>query len=312
MLADAPRTPTPRPSRGEPLQLPVRLMLSPLPQPVAYTATTRWEERLGKEVKRTIVTKHLTLGAAPEPAGPGIVLTLATAPPALRGPDRTPTEEVLLLLAGLYQHLVLRVSASGRVLALANEADIRRTWEEIKAALVARYGDDDPLTASLRSALDAQLYLPGSVLASLRYDYAYELLVANLYQQRFESEAGYTQPKAFPQFFAGADLHFHECLTLGMPTAPNRVTLHLRGQPDEQRIDRLAVAEQVAALLSLGAEQQPANQPAVDPAGLEFSYCATYDVDAATGWPVTVEAVVNCRYPAAKFAKEYDLTIERL
>lgn len=307
------RTPAPLPLPG-PFQPPVRVALQPTPEgePLRYKVTARWEERTGPEVQRTVVAKQLTLSCVSGAPGQ-LLLTLETAPPALRKPEELlPQETTVLQLAGLYRRLVLQTSPTGRFLELANQAEIAQAWAEIDAELAAAAGGepDDDATAPLRAAVAAQVQRPERLLHSLQYDYAYGLLVADVYGQRFESGLGYTQPKAFPQFFAGVNLHFHERLQLGPPAALGCVALHLSGRLDEQRTDRAAVAEQVAAALAL-APAGAAPRPQPEAAGLAFAYRAACDLDAATGWPLAVAATVSCHGPAG-YAKEYDLTIERL
>ena len=279
------------------------------PAPLHYALTTRWEERVDGEVRRTIIQKTLTLTSAAQ--GQSLLLTLTTAPPTLRKPDPTPLEEIMLVLAALYRRLVLRTSRAGQILELVNYEELLSGWEAIKQQLAARAGAGEPdaITASLLAAAEEQLRRPEQVLASLRYDYAYYFLFKNIYYQRFESSSRYGQPAEFPRFFAGASLHFCERMALERPTAPGHATLRFRGGPDEARLDRAAVAREVAA--GLFPAQPPAARPLPDPAALAFAYEATYEVEAATGWPVAIEARVNCRSPAG-YAKEYDLTISRL
>lgn len=289
-----------------PFQLPVRLALQAHPQALPYAVTARWEERRLGEVTRTIVQKQLTLSSIGY--GPNLLTTWTTAPPLLRKPDLLALEEIVLLLAGIYQQLVIETSAAGEFLALANHAEIEAAWAAIEQELVARYGEADALTTALRTAVAAQVRTPALLLGSLRHDYAYHLLVANLYQQRFESGLGYGQRRSFPHFLAGTALHFHERLELGVPAGPGRATVLVSGQLDEQRTDRAAVAQQVAAALALAG---PVAAPAPDPAALTFGYRASYDLDVATGWPVAVAATISCQSPAG-YAKEYDLTVQQL
>ena len=303
-----PRTAEPRPNPG-PFQPAVRLALQPRAQPLHYAVTARWEERIGGEVTRTVVAKRVALSSTQQPDGPHLLVTLETAPPALRKRDLLPQEEMVLLLAGLYGKLVLETAPTGQLLALANHAEIGPVWAGIKQAFGARYGAQDENAAALAAAVEAQVQDPARLFDSLQYDYAYRLLVANLYEQRLESGFGYGQPRAFPEFLAGTAVHFHERLELGVAAAPGQVRVLLSGRLDEQRTDRAAAARQVAAALAL-VPTTPAPDPP-DPADLLFSYVATYDLDAATGWPVAVEAVVTCQSPAG-YAKEYDLTIELL
>lgn len=292
-----------------PFQPAVRLALQPQAQPLHYAVTARWEERLGGEVTRTVIAKRVALSSAQQPASPHLLVTLETAPPVLRKRDLLPQEEMVLLLAGLYRKLVLETAPTGQLLALANHAEIGPAWADIKQEFGARYGEQDETTAALAAAVAAQVQHPAHLFDSLQYDYAYRVLVANLYQQRFESGFGYWQPRSFPEFLAGTAVHFHERLELGVAGAPGQVRVLLSGRLDEQRTDRAAAARQVAAALArLPTTPAP---PPPDPAELAFSYRATYDLDAATGWPVAVEAVVTCQSPAG-YTKEYDLTIELL
>lgn len=287
-----------------PFQAPVRLALHAHPQPLRYDVTTRWEERRHDDVTRTIVQKQLTLSSRAH--GHGLLVTWATAPPLLRKPDLLAMEEIALLLAGIYQQLVIETSAAGEFRALANHAELVAAWAGIKQELVARYGEDEALTTTLRTAIEAQVRDPALLLHSLRHDYAYHLLVANLYQQRFESGFGYGQSRSFSHFLADTDLRFHERLELGAPVAPGRATVLVSGRLDEQRTDRAAVARQAETALAL-----VGRVPAPDPTALTFSYRARYDLDVATGWPVAVAATVTCESPAG-YAKEYDLTIQQV
>ncbi len=287
-----------------PFQLPVRLELRAHPHPVRYEVTTRWEERRGDEVTRTIVQKQLTISSIAH--GPHLLVTWAMAPPLLRKPDLLALEEIALLLAGIYQKLVIETSAAGEFRALANHAEVAVAWAGIEQELVARYGEDEALTSALRTAVAAQVRDPALLLHSLHHDYAYHLLVANLYQQRFESGVGYGQNRSFPHFLPDTALHFHERLELGPPAAPGRATVLVSGRLDEQRTDRTAVARHAETALAL------VGQVAVpDPAALTFGYRAHYDLDVATGWPVAVAATVTCESPAG-YAKEYDLTIQQV
>jgi hypothetical protein len=282
----------------------MRLALQAHPQPLRYDVATRWEERRHGEVARTLGQKQLTLSSHAQ--GDKLLVTWATTPPLLRKPDLLAMEEIALLLAGLYQRLVIETGAGGKFLALANHAEVVATWASIKQELVARYGEAEALTAALRTAVEAQVRDPALLLHSLHHDYAYHLLVANLYQQRFESGFGYGQARSFPHFLPDTALHFHERLELGVPAAPGRATVLVSGRLDEQRTGRSAVARQAEGALAL-----VGRVAALDPAALTFSYRARYDLDVATGWPVAVAATIACESPAG-YAKEYDLTIQQL
>jgi len=285
-------------------QQPVFLAVHARPQPLRYDVTTRWEERRGEDVTRTTVQKQLTLSSVAR--GANLLLTWLTAPPLLRKPDLLAMEEIAMLLAGIYQKMVLETSAAGEFLALANHAEVVAAWAGIEQEMRARYGSEEALTSALRAGVAAQVRDPAALLHSLRHDYAYHLLLGNLYQQRFESGLGYGQGRAFLHFLPNTALHFHERLELGDPSAPGRVTVLVSGLLDEQRTDRAAVARQAETALGLvGMVAAP------DPAALTFAYRARYDLDAATGWPLTVAATVTCASPAG-YAKEYDLTIEQL
>lgn len=302
--APARARPTERLANPGPFQLPVRLDLHAHPQPLHYDVTTRWEERRGNDVTRTIVHKQVTLSSVPH--GTNLLLTWATAPPLLRKPDLLAMEEIALLLAGIYQKLVIETSAAGEFLTLANHAEILAAWAAIEQELLARYGAEEALTSALRAGVAAQVRDPAALLHSLRHDYAYHLLLGDLYGQRFESGLGYGQRRAFPHFLPDTALHVHERLELGAPGAPGRATVLVRGWPDEARTDRAAVARQAETALGLvGVVAAP------DPAALAFDYRASYDLDAATGWPVAVGATIGCQSPAG-YAKEYDLTIQQV
>ena len=286
---------------------PVRLALHPVPPGRAYAVVSYWEERLPGQAQRTTLQKSIRVAATRQPTGE-LHVRYEAAPPVFQKPDVTSFERVLLLLADLYQHLELRVLPTGQVVGVHNAAQIQQTGARVKTELVRRSGGEDEFTRVLLAGLDEQLGRPGAVLASLRLDYFFGFLLQNVYGQRFESGFRYGQARCFPQFFAGQDLWFWERLELAPPTGPARVALRLRGQPDPVRTDLAAVAQQldVARQLLL----PDALAVPTPPQALCLAYEATVELDAATGWPVSVEASVRCGVPGG-YGKEYFIRLEQ-
>lgn len=103
--------------------------------PTRYEIVTRWEERIGNNVRRTIISKQLTVSSVPD--GNDCLVTLEMTPPEIRPVDLTTLEEVVVRLSTLYQRLLLRVSATGQLLALLNHAEIVHTWATIKQELAS-------------------------------------------------------------------------------------------------------------------------------------------------------------------------------
>lgn len=295
---------------GPGLASPARLALHPVPEGLAYTVVSYWEERLPGQVQRTTLGKTIRLVATRQPTS-SLLLTYEAAPPIFQKPDVSSFERVLLLLADLYQRLELRLTPLGQVAQVLNEPAIHQTWARVKAELVRRSGGEDEFTQVLVQGLVEQLRRPGTVLASLRLDYFFGFLLQNVYGQRFETGFRYGQPRCFPQFFAGLDLWFTERLELAVPSGPERVALRLTGQPDPARTNLVAVAEQVAAAQQLLAPAgSDASAAPVLPEALRFAYEASAELDAATGWPVRVEAAVRCWVPGG-YSKEYFLRLEQ-
>lgn len=303
---NAPRTPEPY-SYGAGLVPPVRLALHPLPDGLTYTVVSYWEERLPGQVKRTTLGKTIRLAATRQPTEK-LQLSYEVATVTFQKPDVTSFERVLLLLADLYQHLELRVTPLGQLVEVLNEPAIRQTWEGVKAELVRRSGGEDEFTQVLVSGLDEQFGQPGTVLASLSLDYFFGFLLQNVYEQRFETGFRYAQARCFPQFFADQDLWFRERLELTASTGPERVALRLSSQPDLARTNPADVAGQVAAARQLLSPDAPVAP--ISPAALRFGYEATAELDAATGWPVRVEASVRCGV-AEGYSKEYFIRLEQ-
>jgi hypothetical protein len=313
-----PAAPAPRPAGYAPrraeahpyaavLQPPVRLALRALPTALAYASLSFWEERVPGEVKRTTIEKDISLTATVQP---GYLRVDYTATPALRKPDLSSFERVLLLLAELYSHLELHVAPTGQLAAVGNQGEVQQTWARVKQELALRSGGDDDFTQVLAAGLDEQLGRPGAVLASLRFDYFFGFLLQNIYGQQFESSARYGQARCFPRFFAGTDLWFWERLELAEPTAPARVAVRLTGILDEAQTDLVAVAQELVAAQQLAVPAGPA-LPLPAPKALRFAYEATAELDAATGWPLLVEASVRCGVADASYSKEYFIRIEQ-
>lgn len=304
----------PNPGAHYPPVLLVRL--GTLPDGVAYVQNSYREERLGGTVQRTSIEKEYTLAWEPQANGRAVAMYAATAPPVLKKADLSDMEQIGLLLSGLYQRLELEASPAGKLLALRNHAEVSQAWAGLRQELIRRSGGEDELTKQLIAALDAQLQRPQALFASLAYDYAYAFLLPNVYQQRFESGFRYEQARQFPQFFADTDLWFQERLEVGAPAAPGRVTLALSGRLDTARTDVAAVARQVDAARGAAAGSAPPSRffsptsvVPTDPAALRCAYDATYEFDATTGWPVTLEASVRCRV-GDDYCQEYFLRFE--
>lgn len=286
---------------------PVRLALQPVPAGLTYDVISFWEERLPGEVKRTTIEKRIRVAAT---ARPGYLqVSYAADSPVLRKPDLSSYDHTLLLLAELYRHLELRVTPAGELTEVLNQAHIEQTWGQVKQELVRRSGGEDEFTQVLLEGMDEQLPQPGAVLTSLRLDYLFGFLLQNLYEQRFEHGLRYVQPRVFPFFFDGTDLWCRERLELVAPTRPGHVALRLTGVLDPARTDLAAVARQMAAAVQLAGPPDAPEPPVPAPEALRFSYEATCELDAATGWPVQVEASVCCWVPEG-YSKEYFLRLE--
>jgi len=287
--------------------LPVRLALQATPpEGLRYALISFWEARHAGRVQRTTLEKEVTLHYVPVGAG-SARLTYREAPPILRKPDLSAFEKAVLLLASLYQHLELDVSAAGKLLALRNHAAVLETWRAVEQELVRRSGGDDDVTQDLRAAVSALLQGPANLLASLGYDYAFGWLLPDFYGQRFESGWRYSQPRRFGRFFAEADLWFTERLELGSAPAAGQATLHLSGPFDTARTDLAAVAQQMDAERAAAG----AAGPATDPAAVSGAYKATYQLDQATGWPLALDVSVRCQ-AGAGYGKEYFFRLEQL
>jgi hypothetical protein len=289
------------------LQPPTRLALRALPAALSYASVSFWEERVPGEVKRTTIEKDISLTAT---AQPGYLRVAYTAAPALRKPDLSSFERVLLLLAELYNHLELHVTPTGQLAAVGNQGEVQQTWQRVKQELALRSGGEDDFTQVLVAGLDEQLGQPGAVLASLRFDYFFSFLLQNIYGQQFENGLRYGQARCFPRFFSGTDLWFWERLELAVPTAPARVAVRLTGMLDEAQTDLAAVAQELAAARQLASPVGPA-LPLPAPEALRCAYEATAELDAATGWPLLVEASVRCGVADGSYSKEYFIRIEQ-
>jgi hypothetical protein len=286
----------------------VRLELGSLPVVHEYAVSSFWEERpVGGAVQRNSIEKKIRLGAMRQ--SNGLVLSYrAISPPVLRKLDPTALEKAVLLLAELYQKLEIQATLDGRLVAVLNQAEVQQLWQGVRAELIHRSGGEDEVTQLLLDGVDEQLQLPQSLLTSLRYDYVFEFLLKNIYQQRFESGQRYGQALVLPRFFAEADLWCWERLELAPPTTPGRAALRLSGVLDRDQTDVTAVIQQMLGAQAAAAPHSPA--PAdPDPAHLRFAYEAAYEVDMATGWPVSVEASIRCWLPDV-YSKEYFLRLE--
>lgn len=304
-LGFAPRHATPHPNPGAP-QLPVRLVRQPTAaEGISYAVTSYWEERFGDQTRREMLTHTFTLHAQAEAKAAGWIVTLQASPPVSAKPDLSALEQVMHRLSALYRRLVLRLTPDGRAAALLNHAELLATWQTLQQELVEHSGGTDEVTRLLLTDLEALLQQPGPLLASLRYNYLYDALFANCYEQRLESGVRYEQPRRFAHFFSGTDLWVSERLTVARPSAPGRVALHCDGGLDEARTNRARLAQGIDAAWAAAGT---APRPATDPATVRVAYETAYDFDGATGWPRAVELSVRCR-AGLDYHKEYFLTL---
>ena len=284
----------------------VQLRLAPTPPGgLTYQVVSYWEERCYTTVQRNTLTKAITLDWV-RPTAAQARLTYRATAPTWQKPATSVLERALLLLAELYQHLEFVATSTGRLLALRNHADLLATWQRVQEELVRRSGGEDEITQILLTSLAARLQEPATVLASLRYDYAFAFLVPDFYEQPFATDHWYEQPREFAHFFADTNLWFRERLEVAAPDAAGRCTLHLRGQLDETRTDLRAVAARLnEALAATG------HSPLVPLPPVRATFEATCLLDAATGWPVQTEVVVRCE-AGSDYSKEYFLRLEQL
>lgn len=276
------------------------------PKGIVYALVTFWEERCLNVVKRTTIDKTITLHWALQ-ADERAILIYEAAPPVLDKPSLTTLEKALLLLASLYQRLEIDATSAGKLLALLNHAELLQTWQAVQDELVQRSGGEDEVTQILLKSVDAQLRHPEAILASLRHDYAFDFLLPDLYRQRFENDFSYEQAKEFPGFFTDTSLWFQEQLTVAAPAAAQQATLRITGLLDAARTDQANVARQVDA--AFAAANLSGCATVVD--ALRGTYEATFNIDLATGWPLTVEVSVVCS-AGNSYSKEYFLRFEQL
>lgn len=280
----------------------VTLTLQPTSTTAEYDVVAYWEERAEGLVTATVVDKVVRLDVTPK--GAQLEFLLATPEARLKAPAAGALADSLGLLAGLYQTLVLRASASGRLLELVNHADVVRAWQDIKHELRRRHEEEDAMTNAIIEDFDRQVLIPQSMFDSLPYDYFYPAFVKNVYAQRFETNSTYMQRKWFPQFFPAAGLCFQETMTLHPPETPESetVTLHFRGVLDAEQTPLAEIAQAL--------ETRLASAPAIRPEELHCRYQATHELDKKTGLPVAIALTVACHCPNI-YQKEYHLTVRR-
>lgn len=277
------------------------LRLLPPSDEVAYQAEVSWTETVGGSTQRTRLNQPFVLHGVPH--GPHWHLTLCAQPPRLREAGSSSFDEVTLILAELYASLVLEVAPTGELLGLANLPEIRQTWQTIKATVARKYEAASEMLDILVRNTDYHLARPDGLLESLRYNYLHAALLGTWYQQPFEAGRLYTQPKAFPEFFAGHDLCFTQALRLAPTPSPEYAVLELTGTSDRQLTPLDAIAEHIRATLG-----RPLDS--VKPDDLQLTYTATHRLRHSTGLPAAVELTVRCAY-FDLYYKEYYLTIEQ-
>lgn len=273
------------------------------PATVRYEVVSTWAENQADQATRTTIVKTLTVGFSR--TATGFRVTLDTDPPRLLQPNPPPLAETARLLAGLYRRLEFDAAPTGQLRHLLNLPALHATWTEIKAALTARYSQADALTARLIAATESQLRHPEAIFASLRHDYSYQLLFNALPGQRYDTAFTYARDQRLSQFLAGADLCFREVLELlpAEPPAP-RATLRGRGTLDATHTPLASLATRLQARLGPDA-------PPLAPDALRGTYDTTYELDKATGLPVTITAAISAHYPG-HYRKDYTLTIQQL
>ena len=292
-------TPAPRPTL---LNHRAVLALLPTAEAVRYAVHSGWAETVAGAARRTRLARTVELHVAAPAAR--CRLTLRTANTRLHPPAATAFDDLALLLADLYEELVVDVAPTGHWLSLANAAAIGPRWARVQQALARQYPAGSEVVDALVAGIGRQLARPAGLWPSLPSNYLYAALPGSFYGQPFETNQQYTRPKAFAQFFDGQALHFTETLRLAAPDDPAHVVLELTGTPDLTATDVAAVAARVGAAFGSG-------HPAVAPEELRFTYFGTHSFEKSTGLPARVELTVSCAYQNL-YHKEYHLVINAI
>ena len=276
--------------------LPSHLLL----ETAEYTVATQWQEYIQGTNTVTTVEKTLQVSLISLAGAQDRAVLLESSLPAFGPQEPSPLMEMLLLLAGLYQRLLIRLSATGQLVGLVNYDEIQRTWATIKQEIYQRFGEEE-MTTGIIQDVDALLLNNNgqNLLDSLAHDYSYHSLLRPTHVLGHQERQGALQLRHFPQFYSGADLWFQETMT----AADEGVTFHLQGSLDLTQTNLVSVAH--AIQIQLGP-----NPPTVQPEQVRCSYEATHTVG-RMGLPEAIELVARSHYHDL-YRKEYSLSVRRV
>lgn len=277
--------------------LPAHLLL----ETAEYAVTTQWQEYIQGTNTVTTVEKTLRVSLVSLTGAQDRAVLLESSLPALGQQEPSPLMEMLLLLAGLYQRLLIRLSATGQLVGLVNYDEVRSTWASIKRELHQRFGEGE-MTTGIIQDVDALLLNNNgqNLLDSLAHDYSYHALLRHTHAAGPQERQGHLQVRHFPQFYSGADLWFQE--TMPAAAADEGVTFRLQGRLDLTRTNLASVAHAIQTQLG-------PNPPAVQPEQVRCSYEATHTVG-LRGLPEAIELVASSHYHDL-YRKEYSLSVRR-
>lgn len=291
------------------LVAPTVLHLRPQPEAAVYEARITWEAYANGEYQRTTISKEITLRVAATAAG--FAFAMHTSPPTLTKPeDLEPLENMALRLASLYEHVEVQAAPTGEVTGLLNYEALRQTWTQLAQSLRAATVAHEEVSEAILGFLDRQLQNPAQVLASLRHDYLYQVLLPGCYEQPLGEPTALPQLRQFANFFDKTSLWFTETTTVQAAAEPGHFVLRRHGPLDAQRTDVAAVVRLIDQALCLASPPVgTAPLPAILPAP-HFHYEATYVLEAATGLLQRAALSLYAR-AGLLFNKEYTLTLTR-
>jgi hypothetical protein len=278
--------------------LPAHLLL----ETAEYAIATQWQEYIRGINTVTTVEKTLRVSLISLAGEQDRAVLLESSLPALGPQEPSPLMEMLLLLSGLYQCLLIRLSATGQLVGLVNYDEIQRTWAAIKRDLHRRFGEGEMTTGIIHDVDALVINNNGqNLLDSLAHDYSYHALLRPTHVLGHQERQGALQARHFPQFYSGADIWFQETMTAA--AADEGVTFRLQGRLDLTQTNLVSVAQ--AIQIQLGP-----NPPTVQPEQVRCSYEATHTLG-LTGLPEAIELVARSHYHDL-YRKEYSLSVRRI
>jgi hypothetical protein len=241
-------------------------------------------------------------------------------------------EDIALIMAEIYKKINIKLSKHGQISAILNVEEIQKNWEVAKENLLLRNGNNpnDKITSYIIEEVNEHLKSEEKIVASLQYDYAFNLLLKGIQLKIAEAKNISMLNNFYYGFFpepATAVLFEETYVPSSIQT--NQLLYEVAGnaKKDESEIDLIAnyLSEKLAHPLAIPDEmiadvpeslrekvlEKKNKRAKIFNEAIQFSSIGNIELENAIGTIFALKHSVSCTY-LNEYKKEYTLSLKKI